>query len=73
MRLSEFKRAMTEEFGAQVGSAIIRDLVLDEIGGKTAEAALAEGLPIRDIWLAICKSLDVPKDRWYAVGLIKPR
>ena len=68
MRLSEFWRAVAEEFGLDYGRALVRDLVLDGLDDHTAEQALAEGRDVRDIWLALCRSMDVPANRWYGVG-----
>ncbi|HEY9476983.1 MAG TPA: DUF3046 domain-containing protein [Microbacteriaceae bacterium] len=68
MRLSEFWRAVTDEFGAEYGRALVRDVVLTELGDRTAEAAIATGLPVRDVWLALCRTMDVPGHRWYGVG-----
>lgn len=72
LRLSEFRRAVKDEFGQLTGSALLRELVLDDLDGKTADEAIAAGVPPRRVWLALCRANDVPKERWYAVGLIKP-
>ena len=72
MRLSEFRRAVTEEFGEAYGHALIRDLVLDDLGDLTAEQAIAAGLRVREIWLALCRANDVPESRWHGMGLRKP-
>ena len=71
MRLSEFWQAVAEEFGPEYGRALTRDLVLDGLGDRTAEQAVAVGLPSRDIWLALCLAMDVPQDRWYGVGELR--
>lgn len=73
MRLSEFERAVDAEFGAAYGRVLVRDLVLTQLGGHTASAALAAGVPTRDVWLALCVAMDVPKTRWYGAGLPEPR
>ncbi len=73
MRLSEFWLAMGDEFGDQYGRVLVHDLVLGELGGRTAEQALKDGLPAREVWLALCKATDVPQERWYGVGLRDPR
>jgi hypothetical protein len=72
MRLSEFRRAVAEEFGEAYGNALVRDLVLDELGDLTAEQAIAAGLRVREIWLALCRANDVPANRWYGTGLRTP-
>ncbi|MET0990254.1 MAG: DUF3046 domain-containing protein [Glaciihabitans sp.] len=73
MRLSEFWIAMGDEFGEAYGRMLAHDVVLGEIGGLTAEDAIRAGVPVRDIWLAVCKSSDVPPERWYGVGQREPK
>jgi len=72
MRLSEFWTAMADEFG-DYGRVIAHDVVLDSLGGMTAEQAVKAGLPSREIWLAVCEIQDVPESRRYGVGQRQPR
>lgn len=72
MRLSEFRRAIADEYGAAYGSVLTNDLVLVELADRTAEQAIADGVPAREIWLALCRATGVPPARWYGVGLPKP-
>jgi hypothetical protein len=72
MRRSEFDRAVRDEFGAQA-STLVADLVLTDVGGRTAAEALAAGIPPRDVWMALCVETDVPPERRYGVGRIEPR
>lgn len=72
MRLSEFRRALAQEFGDSYGRVLTRDLVLTPLGGRTADEALAGGIPARDVWLALCAETDVPPHRWYGAGLPAP-
>ena len=67
MRLSEFWIAVTDEFGPY-GRVLTHDVVLDAVGGHTAEQAIKAGVPARDIWLALCDIQDVPASRRYGVG-----
>jgi hypothetical protein len=71
MRLSEFWRAVTDEFGAEYGRALVRDVVLTELDDRTAEAAIALVLPVREVWLALCRAMDVPTHHWYGVGQLR--
>lgn len=32
-----------------------------DLGGRTVSQALADGLPVRRIWLAACDNLEVPE------------
>ena len=73
MRLSEFWLAISDEFGDAYGRVLTRDLVLEEIGGQTAEQALRAGVPARQVWLALCRASDVPSNRWYGVGQRQPK
>ena len=73
MRLSEFRRAVSEEFGESFGTALMRDLVLGELDNRTADQAIAAGLPARAVWLALCRECDVPESRRHGVGLREPR
>jgi hypothetical protein len=72
MRRSEFLRAVDAEFGAR-GSSLVSDLVLTQLGGSTAEAALDDGVAPRDIWLALCVEADVPLERRHGAGRLEPR
>ena len=63
MRLSQFHELMADEFGPQ-SQYLIQDLVLFELGDQTASQLLASGHEPREIWLAICKAQQVPKERW---------
>ncbi|TFB55693.1 DUF3046 domain-containing protein [Cryobacterium sp. TMT1-62] len=68
MRLSEFRQALSDEFGEGYGRVLTRDLILTPFG-CTADQALAGGASARDVWLALCAETDVPKARWYGAGL----
>ncbi len=71
MRLSEFWIAMDDEFGSY-GRVLAHDVVLGDLGGLTAEQAIAAGVPMRSIWLALCEVQDVPESRRYGVGQRQP-
>ena len=63
---------MSDEFGPY-GRTIAHDLVLADLGGRTAEQAIAAGLLTKEIWLAICDIQDVPANRRYGVGQHEPK
>lgn len=69
MRLSEFGRAVEAEFGAR-GDSLLADLALPSLGHRTAAQALGEGVPPREVWLALCIETDVPLARRHGVGLV---
>ena len=64
---------MTDEFGEAYGRVIAHDIVLGALGSRTAEQAIAAGIPTRDVWLAICDAQDVPTERRYGVGQREPK
>jgi hypothetical protein len=64
MRLSEFRDGY--------GRVLTRDLILTPLG-RTADQALAAGIPPREVWLALCAETDVPEARWYGAGLPAPK
>ncbi|MCM3779100.1 DUF3046 domain-containing protein [Microbacterium hydrocarbonoxydans] len=72
MRRSEFLRAVEAEFGGR-SSSLVSDLVLTQLSGRTAEAALDAGVPPREIWLALCAETDVPLERRHGAGRLEPR
>ncbi|MGL5830279.1 MAG: DUF3046 domain-containing protein [Angustibacter sp.] len=63
MRLSEFWRLMAEEFGPGYATSVARDQCLTSLAGRTADQALAQGVPPRTVWLALCESMQVPSSR----------
>jgi len=70
VRLSEFRAAVSDEFGSAYGGTLVRDLVLTELGDVTADQAISAGTSPRDVWIALCRASDVPADRWH--GRRKP-
>lgn len=73
MRLSEFRVAVSDEFGDAYGRMLMQDLGLSELDGRTAAEAIANGVDAREIWLALCRATDVPPERWYGVGQREPK
>jgi hypothetical protein len=71
VKLSEFIRAVDDEFGG-FGRVLMRDTVVVELGNRTADKALAAGVPARDVWLALCRVQEVPRERWYGAGRPTP-
>ena len=69
MRLSEFRQAVSDEFGNAYGQVVTRDLMLVDLGDRTPEQALKAGISPREVWLAVCRAADVPRERWHGAGL----
>jgi hypothetical protein len=63
VRISHFWALMDDEFGPSYAGTLARDHVLGALGQRTAVAALADGVPPREVWLALCDDLDVPPER----------
>lgn len=49
---------------------MLADLALPSLGHRTAAHALSDGVPPRDVWLALCVETDVPLSRRHGVGLV---
>lgn len=73
MKLSEFQRAIVDEFGSTYGQALTTDLVLGELGNRTAQQALAAGIAPREVWIALCREAGVPQSHWYGAGKPAPK
>ena len=72
MRLSEFQRAMADEFGETYSVVLMRDHWLGALDG-TATEALERGVPARQVWSVLCEDLQVPVERRHGRGLRDPR
>ena len=73
MKLSEFQRAVVDEFGSGYGQALLSDLVLGELGGRTAQQALSSGIAPREVWIALCRETGAPQSHWYGAGKPAPK
>jgi hypothetical protein len=71
MKLTEFQRAVDHEFG-RLGRVLLHDTVIVELGNRTPDEALKAGVPARDVWIALCRSQDVPRERWHGAGRPDP-
>ncbi|WP_026820688.1 DUF3046 domain-containing protein [Arthrobacter castelli] len=72
MRLSEFWRLMDDEFGAGYSRVLADELVLGDLDGRTAAAALRDGESPKRVWSAVCDVQDIPPERRWGRD-IKPR
>lgn len=65
VRLSEFWSVMDDVFGAAYSRSLAGDLVISGLDGRTAAAALADGVPPREVWEAVCDATGQGEDvRW---------
>ena len=60
MRLTDFWDRMRRQFGDGYAESYARDVVLRELGGRTIEKALADGEDAKDVWRAVCQTVEVP-------------
>jgi hypothetical protein len=63
VRLTQFRDLMNDEFGPARATAVSRDHVLADLGGRTVEEALEAGIDARRVWRAVCDAYDVPAAR----------
>lgn len=47
--------------------------MLTPLGERTADEALNAGTAPREVWLALCSAMDVPRERWYGAGRPEPK
>jgi len=59
---SEFHAAIREAFGS-LGPSLAADLVLDGLGERTAEQALADGVAPQLVWDALCRTAELPEEK----------
>jgi hypothetical protein len=63
VRHSEFWQLMEAEFGERYARTLARELVMSELGDRTAQQALAGAEDARTVWFAVCDAMDVPAER----------
>ena len=59
MRLSEFRDAVAAAFGQAYAPTLCREMALTSLESLTAQQALDKGVPVRDVWHALCDQMDV--------------
>lgn len=62
MRLTEFERLLTDEFGRTQGAWVRHSHVLAGFG-VTCDEAIERGDDPRDIWWALCEDFNIPPER----------
>ena len=51
---------MDEALGAGPADTFARDQAIGGLGDRTVLEALAAGLPVKQVWRAVCATLDLP-------------
>lgn len=54
---------MDDEFGSGYAPTVFRDQVVSALGDRTGEQAVAAGVPVREVWFALCEAMGVPSSR----------
>jgi hypothetical protein len=62
VRLTEFWNLMRAQFGEVYAQSVAKDFVFDQLGGRTVERALADGLDPKVVWRAVCDTFKVPEN-----------
>lgn len=65
MRTSELRQLIDDEFGAAYGRYLAASQVLPALADRTLDEAVEAGVPPRTAWLALCRTMDVPEERWW--------
>ena len=60
MRLTEFWQRMEAQFGPVYASSVASDQVIAQLGGRTVQQALADGMDAKAVWRAVCEAFEVP-------------
>ena len=64
VRHTEFWSRMKDALGDSYYRSWAGQFVMADLGGRTAEEALAAGVPPKQVWAAVWKALDLPaRDR----------
>ena len=61
VRLTEFWDRMNAQFGDVYAQSVAKDFVFDQLGGRTVERALADGVNVKTVWRAVCETFKVPE------------
>ena len=63
VRLTMFWDLMREQFGDRYAASVAKDHVLADLGSRTVDQALADGVEPKLIWQAVCRAFEVPEHR----------
>lgn len=59
MRLTVFWERMRAQFGGAYAQSVAKDYVLADLGERTVDQALADGVEAKAVWRAVCEAFDV--------------
>lgn len=52
---------MESQFGDVYAHSLAKDFVFSQLGGRTVDRALADGMDAKVIWRAVCDTFKVPE------------
>ncbi len=52
---------MYEQFGESYTQSLAKDYVLEGLGSRTIQQALADGVGPKEVWRAVCEAFDIPE------------
>ncbi|MEY4972905.1 MAG: hypothetical protein RL399_862 [Actinomycetota bacterium] len=59
MRISDLRERLLLSFGPEWAPSFSQDIALSELGSKTVNEALKDGIEADEIWRAVCKQCPV--------------
>ncbi len=62
VRLTEFWDRMDAQFGDVYAQSVAKDFVFDQLGGRTVERALADGVDAKTVWRTVCDTFKLPEN-----------
>jgi hypothetical protein len=63
VRQTAFWSLMKDQFGEVYAQSLAKDFVFGNLGGRTVERALADGVDAKVVWRAVCDTFNVPENR----------
>ena len=63
VRQTAFWSLMKDQFGEVYAQSLAKDFVFGNLGGRTVERALADGVDAKVVWRAVCDTFNVPEHR----------
>lgn len=63
MRISDLRERIELSFGAEWAPSFCKDIAISELGSRTVDESLRDGLEPHDIWKALCKSHPIQTEK----------
>lgn len=62
VRQTDFWNRMRTQFGDAYAQSVAKDFVFDNLGGRTVDRALADGVDVKIVWRVVCDTFKVPEN-----------